>query len=168
MKNYLTNLEKNTSAVIQLSIDLSPELLNVKEENQWSILEILEHLYITDKVIFSVLSKPSKEQSDKNEIVGQPLLNKILVEKKERRYPAPDILYPKGLFKSVEEFKVAYKDLRQSFESALKSEKIKMNNNIYKHFTMGDMTVMDWLNFMILHTERHLNQISNRIKKEEY
>ena len=46
------------------------EKLTEKSGSEWSLLEILEHIYITDKVIYNIVSKPSEKESNAKELFG--------------------------------------------------------------------------------------------------
>jgi len=56
MENDSKKLEKNTNNLITTVKDYSIENLTSKNGAEWSILEILEHIYTTDKVIYSIVS----------------------------------------------------------------------------------------------------------------
>ena len=43
-------------------------------------------------------------------------------------------------------------------------QQLVIDNRVHKHPSLGEMTVSDWLWFMIRHTERHLEQVKEVIR----
>ena len=162
METYINDLEQNTNNLLETVKEYSIEKLTTKTGTKWSILEVLEHVYITDKVIYTIVSRPSDKVSKTQEIIGQNKLETILVGQRDKNLKSPDLLHPKGNFKNLAEFNSAFIILRDSIKNDLVTEKLKMDNRIHNHFLLGEMTIIDWLNFILFHTERHLKQIEER------
>lgn len=159
MEKYINDLDHNTEKLIETFKDYSIEDLTAKNSDKWSILEVLEHIYITDKVIYSIVSKPSDKESKTKEIIGLNKLENILVGQIDKKLQSPDLLRPKGHFQNLADFNSAFTTLRSSIKKDLITTKIKVDNRIHNHFLLGEMTINDWLNFILFHTERHLKQI---------
>lgn len=159
MERYINDLEQNTNKLLVTVKDYPIEKLTKKNGSEWSILEILEHIYITDKVIYSIVSKPSENESKITEIVGRNKLETILVEQRNKKQQSPELLKPKGDFKNLTDFNSAFLTLRNTMKNGLSTGKIRFDNRIHNHFLLGEMTITDWLNFILFHTERHLKQI---------
>lgn len=159
MEKYINDLDLNTEKLIETVKNYTIEGLTAKNNDKWSILEVLEHIYITDKVIYSIVSKPSDKESKTKEIIGADKLESILVGKINKKFQSPDLLLPKGHFQNLVDFNSAFTTLRSSIKKDLITTKIKVDNRIHNHFLLGEMTITDWLNFILFHTERHLNQI---------
>lgn len=68
-KDFITGLDGTTNDILTLVDKCNIEHLNYKQEKGWSILEILEHLYLTDKVIYTIISRPSETINSSTEIV---------------------------------------------------------------------------------------------------
>ena len=159
MENYINEIEHNTQKLLETVRDFAIEDLIAKENDKWSILEVLEHIYITDKVIYSIIAKPSDKEFYSKEIIGKNKLESILVGQIDVKLQSPDLLRPKGVFQNFTDFNIAFTSLRNSIKDDLLTRKFKIDNRIHTHFLLGDMTITDWLNFILLHTERHLIQI---------
>jgi hypothetical protein len=162
MEKYIKELEQNTNKLLETVKEYPIEKLTEKSGSEWSLLEILEHIYITDKVIYSIVSKPSEKESNAKELFGQNKLEIILIEQRDKKIQSPDFLHPKGYFQNLLEFNSAFTDLRNSLKNELITENVKIDNRIHNHPLLGEMTITDWLNFIPLHTERHLKQIEDR------
>lgn len=162
MENYIKNLEQSTNDLLTIVKDFSIEKLSAKNSTEWSILEILEHIYITDKIIYSIVSKDSDKIAKTKEIIGQHKLENILVVQREKKLQTPDLLSPKGNFHNLSDFISAFTILRNTIKNDLLTYSLKIDNRIHNHFLLGEMTIKDWLNFILFHTERHLSQINER------
>lgn len=162
MKKYINDIDHNTEKLIETVKGCSIEDLNTKFNDKWSILEVLEHIYITDKVIYSIVSKPSDKESKTKEIIGLNKLEIILLGQINEKLQSPDLLRPKGYFQNLVDFNSAFRTLRSSIKNDLMTTKIKVDNRTHNHFLLGEMTITDWLNFLLLHTERHLKQLEEK------
>ncbi|WP_420572745.1 DinB family protein [Kordia sp.] len=164
MEKYINYFELNTDKLLETIKGYPIEKLTKKNGSEWNVLEILEHIYITDKVIYSIVSKPSESESKTTEIVGQGKLETILVDQRNKKLQTPELLKPKGHFQNLTDFNSAFSTLRNTIKNDLATEKIRLDNRIHNHFLLGEMTITDWLNFILFHTERHLKQIEDRMK----
>ena len=162
MEKYIKELEQNTNKLLETAKEYPIEKLTEKSDSKWSVLEILEHIYLADKVIYSIVSKPSDKESKTKELFGQNKLEVVLIDQRDKKVQSPDLLLPKGLFKNLPDFNSAFIDLRNSLKNDLITEKIKIDNRIHNHPLLGEMTISDWLNFSLFHTERHLKQIEEK------
>jgi hypothetical protein len=161
IKAYISQLDDNTHALIQLANSYPAGILTIKKDDRWSILEILEHITITDRVVISLLQRPSEEVHIEEEIYGKQKLERILVRLREKKIISPEGLRPKGVLKSVPEFENLFVPNRNTLKSMLQNGSIVIDNRIYLHPFLGNMTVSDWLYFVIHHTERHTKQIED-------
>ena len=130
MKKYINNLEQNTNNLLETIKDYPIEKLTAKNSKEWSILELLEHIYITDKVIYTIISKPSDKESKTKEIIGLNKLETVLVEQRNKKLQSPDLLHPRGHFQNLADFNSAFITLRNSIKNDLTTEKLKVDNRI--------------------------------------
>jgi hypothetical protein len=159
IQSYFQMLDRNTQEAVQLASACADQELKIKKENKWSIIEILEHIAITDRLVLSFLTRPSANSSENDVVLGFEKLNRILVGMRARKIVAPDFLQPKGEIGDIESFEKIFRKQRELLKKSLETGKIVLDNRTYKHPIMGEMTVRDWLNFMPLHAQRHLDQI---------
>src|SRR4051812_3326759 len=78
------------------------------EDNVWSVLETLEHIFLINKAVYKAISSPPLSQNSENnkvELLGQEKINKLLVINRSFKVPAPDFSKPKGSIASVEDAK---------------------------------------------------------------
>jgi len=79
-----------------------------------------------------------------------------LVDQRGKKLQTNDLLSPQGNFQTLADFNSAFIIIRNSIEKNLTTENLKIDNRIHNHFLLGEMTITDWLNFILFHTERHL------------
>ncbi len=161
--NYINLLNNNTSTTLQLAKTCSAEQLLYTKNSCWNILQILEHIYVTDKVVITLLLHPSDKRADTPEIIGNDTLKKYIVELRNRKVQAPESIQPKGEIKDVATFEHLFLEQRNLLKHYLESGKIVINTTTHKHPFLGEMTITDWLNFIIHHTQRHLEQIKDNL-----
>ena len=153
------NLDINTQEILNLTENLTPAQLLLHPENKWSIIQILEHIILTDRIVIRLLSKKSESHSDTTEIHGHERLHRMIVTMRSRLVNAPDMLQPKGDIQTLEAFKQVFTEQRLLLKSDIADGKITIDNRIEKHPYLGEMTMSDWMHFMPLHAKRHLEQI---------
>lgn len=154
-------IDRNTKTILDTIDSLSPEQLLIKPEGKWSIIEQLEHIVLTDKVVSLMLMRTPSSVSETDTILGQERLEKIIVTLRGRKVQAPDFLQPKGSIKSKTEFQEQFTQQREAFKQKVENGEIILSNNTYKHPYLGEMTVIDWYHFIPLHAQRHLEQIKD-------
>lgn len=156
---FIDSLDKNTGALLDSVTSLSEKELFYKHDERWCTMEILEHIYITDRLIMKIISGPSEQSHSDGVIIGDDKMKRIVVEKRHVKITAPDTLLPTGTISSLADFDEKFKQQRDLLKTNLLQGETVVDNRIYKHPVIGDMTVADWLHFMIRHTERHMLQI---------
>jgi hypothetical protein len=158
---FIERLDNNTKKILQLVKSLTSSQLAFKEDSKWNILEILEHLYLTDKIIMTIISKPSENIHAAEDIYGTRKIKAILVDERDKKISSPEPLKPKGIFSDVFVGEKAFLQQRDTLKNSLRAGDIIIDNRIHKHPLLGEMTISDWLNFIIHHTERHIEQIKD-------
>ena len=153
-------IQANTEKVLHTADTINTEHLE-PQTNKWNALEVLEHIYLTDQMIIDLIKKPSNNSADVFELMGKDKLHHILINKRDKKVKAPDILEPQGQFSDIPKFSTAYALLRNNLVDDINSMQLSIDNRIQKHFILGEMTTADWIHFMIAHTNRHLLQIED-------
>lgn len=164
ISEYIQKLDHHAEELFSLLDSCKEEELRTKQEDHWSILEVCEHIYLTEKTVITLLFRSIEKKSDKSEIFGAEKLRKIIIQLRARKVSAPEFLKPKGLFQSLSEFKNEFTRHRDLLKQGLLNGKIVISNGVYPHPYLGEMTLRDWLHFIPTHTERHLYQISDLLE----
>ena len=165
LDKYLTELDQNTNKLISQISEYSKGTLESKSEHGWSVMEILEHLFLTDEYVYNLLSQPSSQKAKSGKIIGHKFLMKeLMVGNKIILSKSPDNLSPRGSFENLSAFIFAYALIRKKITQDLTSQTIVFDNRTYRHPILGNLTVADWLYFIMYHTDRHMLQINNIIQ----
>jgi hypothetical protein len=160
---YIQELDENTAAMLQLAESCPDERLNKKTGDAWTIMEILEHIAITDRVVISLISKPSESMHTGEELFGKEKMHRLLVDLRRRKIVSPEGLLPKGNLTSIADFESIFTTQRDILKQKLQDGTIEVDNRMFKHPFLGDMPVADWLNFIIHHSLRHGEQIKDTL-----
>lgn len=159
--NYIKILDKSANDTLQLANSCPPSRLTVSVNEKWSVLQILEHIYMTEKLVCGLITKASDKTSETDELLGNDKIKKLVVEKRGQKVSAPESLKPKGDIKDVDGFEKVFLQQRNLLKQEILTGKLTIDNRIHKHPMLGEMTINDWLNFLIHHTQRHLEQIKD-------
>lgn len=152
-------VNRNTGELLDLVRNRDEQILNHHSFNSWSVLQVLEHLLITEKYVLNLLSAPSDKRAPAKELKGEEKLERILVDLRGRKVKAPDMLEPLGDVTDVGLFSNEFLQCRNQLVQSLEDGSIAVDERIHAHPVLGDMTVSDWLHFLISHARRHMEQI---------
>jgi len=161
---YLQTLSSNTEKVVDLLHSSEATELNFKSQGRWNLLEIGEHLILTERVVCKLLFAPSDSRAGKEELHGEERLNRMLVGMRSRKIVTPEIFEPKGEIKDPGTFEKKFREQRQMIIDGIKTDRIKIDDRVQKHPVLGEMTISDWLYFLPQHAARHLEQMKDNLQ----
>lgn len=148
--NYVSNLSDGEAAL-------------VPENDEWSILDILEHLYVIEKVMTSDIKQILEKGERKKAFKHKPLDSTL---DRSSKFNAPENMKPNKEFTSilqaVERLASSRKALMELLESYNPSA---FSANSGKHPAFGTISVEQWVEFIGLHERRHLAQIKERVAR---
>ena len=139
-----------------------------QSEDIWSVLEGLEHVFLINKAVYKVLTTPTlleAIENKKTELFGEQKINKLLVINRSSKVGAPDFSKPTGSFKSIDVAKQNLNGINDKIINHINTNKIEEETITIKHPMLGEMTKVDWVHFMIAHTNRHILQIEEAKSK---
>ncbi|MBM7704272.1 DinB family protein [Metabacillus iocasae] len=137
--------------------ELSNEQLNQKvEEGSWTIMQVLEHLYLMEKVLVQMMRKALVKGPE------QPTDEKPihLTPDRSRKVVAPDYVTPSDAYMTLEEIKQKLHESREglhAFVAQHKEEELKKKS--FPHPVFGLLHLKQWSEFIGYHEKRHLKQI---------
>ncbi|NCP83464.1 MAG: DinB family protein [Bacteroidetes bacterium] len=161
---YSNELQANSDTLLKLLHTLEENKLSEKPNNEWSILEIAEHIYRADRTFIHVITQDSVKYHESEEIRGSTKIKYLLVDSRARKVKAPDFLEPKGKFSSIQDFENVFLQQRTSLIEKLENGSISDFTAIFPHPFLGELTVTDWLYVILHHTSRHVEQINDRLR----
>lgn len=155
---------EETSLALQKSISgLSNEQLQFKpDQNQWSVSQCLEHIILTEKMLFDMIqqqlgkdsqSDPTNQRSQTDEEIVKTITNR------SQKFQAPEMLQPKGQYENTSVAWAEFNKERKLITDYIKSADIvKLRNHLSKYPT-GVADGYQSLLFLAAHTARHTAQI---------
>lgn len=168
IQNYIFELDKTSNELLKALSSSTQKQLTDKDNENWNILEIIEHILITERTIVNIISKPSNNHNQFAEIIGEEKIYHILINLIDKKITTLDGLKPRGDILDIISFESAFKIHRESLKNDLKNGIIIIDDRVFKHPYLGDMSVSDWLYFLLYHTQRHLLQILIILNKSKY
>ena len=153
MENNITVREE-----VFLSISgLSDEQLNkVVEKKRWTIMQVLDHLYLMEQSVVHVISDQlangyTKTTSEK------PIQ---FTTDRSTKVDAPSFVIPSKDFIALAEMKSKLSASREALLNVVNSaDQILLEQRTYPHPAFGDLSLNQWIPFVGLHEKRHLAQI---------
>jgi hypothetical protein len=151
-------LESGRQELLDFVNEIPEELSNTQvSPDTWTILEVLEHLVLIEKVIAKQFENLLREGSDR-ETPEHP------VYRSAKRFPAveaPDYVRPIGKYKSLAEAKAGLEQSRQYLFKVIEQveDPTILEKRSFKHPYFGHLQLKQWLDFIGYHERRHLDQI---------
>jgi hypothetical protein len=126
------------------------------EESSWSIMEVLEHLFLIEMVVANAITNEVRsEESVKAK--DKPI---HLTVDRRHKVKAPSFLKPSGEFMTLEEIKRKLTESREALMNAVYGvEDIILEKKSFPHPVFGQLSLKQWVPFVGLHEKRHLEQI---------
>lgn len=157
--SLINKLSANLLVIIDLANGIPEKEQNIKADGKWSILEIFEHLLLTERSVHRLLLKKAEKQHSSQTMLGSAKIKRMLLDRRSVKITAPPYLVPTGIFTHIDAFTSAFLAERNGLIDDLKTGRILVDNSIFNHPVLGELTITDWIDFVIAHTERHMLQI---------
>jgi hypothetical protein len=150
-------LDTATALLKKAVASFTLEKFNEKPPGKWGASQIMEHLLMTESSISKLLGKSSGE-------AGRPpgkkldMINTVMGDD-NNKYNAPEIFLPPGRFVELEVVdQVA--EIRNGLKEIIAASNLDEMISI-KHPGLGSLTRIEWVYFLIHHSNRHTRQIEN-------
>jgi hypothetical protein len=126
------------------------------EEDRWSILEVLEHLYLMEQLVVYQINQALK-QGDTQQATEKPIHK---TTNRDYKVDAPEAVRPKGEFTTLDQAKEGLKKTREATLFLIHNkEQETLQNRVFPHPAFGDMNLEQWVEFIGWHELRHLDQM---------
>ncbi|MDQ0232105.1 DinB family protein [Metabacillus malikii] len=141
-------------------IEAIPEtFINVKEsEKKWSIGQVLDHLHKTEVNITKVIKHMSTLPEQQDSLPTKPL---VLTLDRTRKVKVSDSLAPALAELDKQELLDALAQSRAELINVIEAipQTVDFTKIGYKHPVFGELSLMQWIEFIGYHEKRHLAQI---------
>ncbi|MGP4060744.1 DinB family protein [Halobacillus sp. H74] len=150
-------LDEKRNQVLDFVNEVPEEQAHLKPgEDQWSILEVLEHLYLMEQLVVYQINQAIK-QGDDHQASEKPLHR---TTDRDYKVEAPASVRPKGEFMNLDDAKEGLKKTRESTLSLVNNkEQETLKNRAFPHPAFGDLSLEQWIEFIGWHELRHLDQM---------
>lgn len=136
---------------------LTDEQINrVVEEGKWTIGQVLEHLYLTERNVVRSFSE-AQQITEENPVKVRKV---HLTEDRSQKINAPKFLVPSSEQQTLEQLKEKLKKSRESLENFMKdTSENDLNGKYMPHPFFDKLTLTQWVEFLAYHEKRHIAQI---------
>lgn len=137
--------------------DVSEENLNQKPvEGQWSIKQIVEHLFLMEGMIVKMVEN-QLENGKEVKVEQKPI--ELTVDRRQK-VEAPDFARPSDDFETPEEIQLKLETSRRAFLKLMETvDEQDLKRKAFQHPVFGEMSLQQWLPFIGWHEKRHIEQI---------
>ncbi|WP_165875836.1 DinB family protein [Hazenella coriacea] len=157
------DLDQVRQDIWEIILPLSDEMINQSVgHDQWTIAQVLDHLYLVEQAIVGQLSNEDYEEVDAS-FVPKPL---DFILDRSIKVPAGDTFVSKFEFQSLNSLKSKLDQSRQQLlEIAHRLGPEQIQKKAQRHQAFGLLTLSQWIEFIALHEQRHLEQIKEISQK---
>jgi len=149
--------------ILQSVGGLSDEKLNERlEDGSWTIMQMLEHLYLMENSIVHTISDQLANGENKT-VDDKPI---HLTTNRSKKVDAPSFVIPSINFITLEEIQSKLAESRDTLINVIESADPSLfEQRAYPHPSFGDLSLKQWIPFIGLHEKRHLAQIEELKEK---
>lgn len=164
-------IDETRERIVRRVEGLSDEQLNSRPApNAWSIAEIVEHLAKIESLLLGMMkvmltkAESASPKSNGSHTEIKPFsLDELIERARNEKYTAPESASPSGK-DYVSDSLVKLRRSREELHSlSPRMEAIDLSNITYRHPAFGPLNFYQWLAFIGVHEERHLNQIESAL-----
>lgn len=155
--NVMEENAKIRAEVLQSLEGLSDDELNKKiTDENWTIGQVLEHLYLLEEAVVKSVSHALKNGSD-GPVETKPV---YLAADRSKKRKAPAYLVPDNEYKTLEEMKEKLSRSRKKLLSVIaEAGEEALEKKSLPHPVFGPLNLKQWVEFVGQHEKRHLAQI---------
>lgn len=147
---------------------LSNDQLNKRpEDGSWSVMQVLDHLYLMERAIAHTISEQLKS-NESNPTDEKPI---HLSVNRATKVDAPSFAVPSSEYITLEEMKTKLTESRKLLQHVVDtSDDALLSQKSYPHPVFGALSLTQWIPFVGFHEKRHIEQIEEikeKILKEQ-
>lgn len=160
---YKEDNAKIREEILKAVEELPDDLLNTKPAaDEWSPMQILDHLQLMETVIATNISKQlAKEKSEK--VAKKPIQLSV---SRMVKVEAPVYVIPTNEFTPLEEMKKKLAESRLLLDAVYDGTTPDiLEQKSMPHPVFGKVPLVQWFPFVGLHEKRHLKQLEKTLKK---
>ena len=165
MKRLIRRLDSTRTKLLQLIGPLDEPTLNRRpSENEWSIAEIVNHLYLVEERVIKDLEKALAREPRRPGLMRR-LVPTSIVASRLIRVKAPKAVDPIGkpeTHGNIADLKQTRQQLKQLCETYGRE---RLSRTTFKHPFLGEITGVATVSFVGYHEQRHLKQMKEVLRR---
>jgi len=161
LEEKIRTFEARRNALLDELSGLDPEVLSTRPEgDDWSVIEIVEHMVVAEREVFLGLPEYSEmkvyTRNFKNKVMLRIVM--LVLGRIKVKVPSPT-MNPKG-DADLADLRARWDENQQWFRDYIKScDDDRLNNAVFKHPVSGPINVEQAIDMGIAHLNAHTNQI---------
>lgn len=166
-KDLSSEFENATKELMQLLISFGQQQINTKpHDGGWTAAQVGEHLFKSDSAILKALYGPLKDTmrapDEKVDGINTAFLDFSI------QFKSPDQLIPEDIEHDKEAMISALKSTRDLLGKAIKTLDLSPTcTDPFMSAIVGEWTRLEYVNFVISHTHRHIHQLKKIFNKTQ-
>jgi hypothetical protein len=166
-KDLSSEFENATKELMQLLISFGQQQINTKpHDGGWTAAQVGEHLFKSDSVVLKALYGPIKDTMrapDKH----VHSINAAFLDF-NNKLKSPDLIVPEDIEHDKEAMISALKSTRDLLGKAIKTLDLSpICTDPVMSAIVGEWTRLEYVNFVIAHTHRHIHQLKKIFNKTQ-
>ncbi len=158
----ISELDNSTGLVMDSIGGLSTEKFNYrKEKGSWSVGDCAEHVVITEESAKEILLGPVKYYNREYDM-KIPVIKKAFGDD-AKKFTSGKQLLPSDKQKIPGEITAEFVNNREEIKKVIVKEDLTVLCDAFRHPLFGHFTRLEWIYFVIYHSERHARQIERII-----
>ncbi|MFC7784123.1 MULTISPECIES: DinB family protein [unclassified Rossellomorea] len=157
MDKEITMIEDIRSDLLNSVSDLTNDELNKRiEEGRWTIMQVLDHLYLMEKSLTKAI-QTTLARGEEQEVSSKPIHYTV---NRSTKVDAPPFVVPTEENLTLQEMKDKLEESRKDLLTFLDTtHKEALQKKAYPHPVFGLIRLDEWVPFIGYHEKRHLEQI---------
>ena len=159
-KAILVAIDETTNDLLQAIAAFEPEQFNrIPFEGSWTAAQVAEHVYKSESGLPTILKSKSviteRAPDEKAPIIRSIFLDFIT------KLKSPDFILPSN---EPQEKEILYNAIKNNREEIARLAASADLTKIFSDFpfpTLGELTGLEWITFIVCHSKRHTFQVKN-------
>ena len=149
----IVNLTKTIDSFQESSLNAIPF------PGSWTPAQVIDHIKLANNLMLELINNPGKE-SNRNPMAKVELYTSLFSGKEE----APDFILPSSKPINKAELLSKMADTNAAIIHSIKTADLSLITLDFEYPELGEVTRLELCHFIILHTQRHTQQLQNMLK----
>ncbi len=165
-REILNELQITTGELVQMLSSLSQEQFNaVPFEGSWTAAQLGEHMnksYEVAELLYGPVKKTERDPTEKVKGIKETFLNF------DTKMKSPDFIVPENKVYDKSTLINSLKESINKIKQGAETLNLEETCTAFALPGLGEMTRIEWIYFVIYHTQRHIHQLKRIIAKVQH